>query len=187
MTELWLVRHGQTDWNIVERYQGQRDVPLNEHGLAQARALAVELKDATFSAIYASDLQRASKTAQIVAEQLGMSVRQDPRLREIKQGEWEGKYYSEVHGTFLEKGVDLCPPGGESVQSLAARVAEAADAIAEAQGDGPVLVVMHGLALATLLCAAQNRPLSNAFSLIPGNTRVQVVEWQRGMRAAPEA
>jgi broad specificity phosphatase PhoE len=68
MTELWLVRHGQTDWNLQGRYQGHYDIPLNPVGLAQASCLAEKLVEERFDAIYSSDLLRARVTAETVAE-----------------------------------------------------------------------------------------------------------------------
>lgn len=92
MTDLWLVRHGQTDWNLTGRWQGQAsDAPgLNDAGQAQVLTICEQLKGIKFSAIYSSDLLRARQTAEMVAESLGLSVTLELRLREINLGEWRG-------------------------------------------------------------------------------------------------
>jgi broad specificity phosphatase PhoE len=86
MTIFTLVRHGQTDWNVARRYQGQQDIPLNTEGIQQARTLAMMMKDETFDAIFSSDLQRAMQTAQILAEGRLVKAIPDVRLREIGFG-----------------------------------------------------------------------------------------------------
>ena len=184
MTELWLVRHGQTDWNIEGRFQGQSDVPLNSAGLSQARELAAELTGHKFSAIYSSDLKRAHETAEIIARNLGLPVRVDRRLREICQGEWEGLLLAEVRQRYSQDfsvpyhdTARSRAPGGESVIKLAERLTQAADDIALAFPAQPVLIVSHGLALAALVCTAANFPLSEVYSHIPDNAHPQVVEW----------
>ena len=100
MTELILVRHGQTDWNVAGRYQGQTDIPLNAVGLQQARALADKLPRRPYAALYSSDLARAAQTAKLLASALDLPVRFDRRLREICQGEWEGKSLQQVSEQF---------------------------------------------------------------------------------------
>lgn len=90
MTEIIFIRHGLTDWNIERRAQGQSDIPLNNKGRKQARQLATRLKNSKWHLIFSSDLLRASETASIVADSLGLVVQTDQRLREIHKGETEG-------------------------------------------------------------------------------------------------
>jgi 2,3-bisphosphoglycerate-dependent phosphoglycerate mutase len=93
MTQLWLIRHGLTDWNLEGRYQGQSDIPLNAEGLAQARRLAERLKGTSIEALFSSDLLRAYQTAKILGECLGLPVQADPRLREIHQASGRDAWY----------------------------------------------------------------------------------------------
>lgn len=188
MTRLILIRHGQTDWNLDGRYQGQADPPLNEAGLAQAQALAMTLRvrGQSVTALYSSDLRRACQTAEIIAASLGRPVRLEARLREIHQGEWEGLRHDEVlaryPGDWAARRCDPLhshPPGGESVAEVAARVWAAANEVAHAhaQQTGSVLIVSHGLVLATLLCRAHSVPLTEARNLIPDNGVPIEVAW----------
>lgn len=184
MTSLWLVRHGQTDWNLEGRYQGHADIPLNEAGLEQARRLAEKLAGESFDAIYCSDLLRARRTAEFVAERLGMIVRPMCLLREINQGEWQGRFLAEVQAEFGEPdpaaGEEVLherAPGGESVAEVAARMKQAADQIAAAHPGERVLLVTHGLALATLVCQAGGIPLQQVYQHIPDNTVISIVDW----------
>ncbi len=189
MTELWLIRHGQTDWNVEGRYQGQADLPLNLTGLSQAQAIATQLSiGPAFHAIYSSDLQRASVTAQTIATVLKLPVYFDERLREIDQGDWEGRLVSElatIYNTiWTERKLDPIhsrPPGGESVAEVAARVWATADDIAKAYPTARILVVSHGLALATLITRGLGISLDQVYRHIPENAHPAVVNWPPGM------
>jgi broad specificity phosphatase PhoE len=184
VTRLILVRHGQTDWNVQGRFQGQADPPLNETGRGQARALAELLAGSGFPAAYASDLQRARETAEIIAGRAGVPVSIDPRLREVNQGAWEGLVLSEIIARYPAEWSDRerdplhCrAPGGESVAEVADRTWAAAGDIARRHPDGPVLIVSHGLALATLLCRGRGLPLETARQHIPPNAAPVEIEW----------
>jgi broad specificity phosphatase PhoE len=187
MTGLWLVRHGQTDWNIQGRYQGQADMPLNEAGIIQAEDAAARLADLPIAAVYSSDLSRAKRTAEIVAARLGLPVEEDVRLREIHQGEWQGllvseiasRYASEV-SRFRSSPTTARAPGGETVAEVAARLRAAADDISRANPGQQVLVVSHGLALATLIANARKVPLEQVYSLIPENAVPHRIDWPPG-------
>lgn len=184
MTTLWLIRHGQTDWNLEGRYQGQADVPLNDAGRQQARALAAELGGQSFDAIYSSDLMRARVTAEIIAQAVCLPVQTDVRLREINQGRWEGQFYQHLLLRFPAEMLarrnnpyEFRPPDGESAAEVAQRVMQAADQIAAAHPHGRVLLVSHALALATLFCRANGLALREVYDHLPQNAHPVVIEW----------
>ena len=184
MAEFWLVRHGQTDWNLEGRLQGQLDVPLNETGREQARQLAATLRGKRFDAIYCSDLLRARQTAEIIAQVVNLPIRLDKRLREISQGQFEGMLFSEVVMKFENALADRNRdpvysrlPEGESVAEVAARVRDCIDDIACLESREPVIVVSHGLALATILCQARPFPMETVYSHIQGNATAEVIQW----------
>src|SRR5687767_15606813 len=95
-THLTLIRHGETDWNAMRRYQGHAPVPLNEAGREQARLAASHLVRGGFDRIFSSDLWRARETAEIIGNVLQLSVEPDQRLREINVGHWQGLSHDEI-------------------------------------------------------------------------------------------
>jgi probable phosphoglycerate mutase len=143
-TRLLVVRHGQSEWNALGRWQGHADIALDRTGELQAAAAAEVLGQ--FDAIWASDLARAHRTAQIVAELLGVGpVRTDARLRERDVGPWEGLTHQEVeHGWpgFLQQ--RRRPEGFEDEAPAAARMLAAFVDIAAEHPGAEVLVVSHG-------------------------------------------
>jgi alpha-ribazole phosphatase len=184
MTQLILVRHGQTDWNREGRYQGQANPPLNTLGREQAEAIAEQLAGQSLNAIYSSDLQRALETARIIAGRLGLKVQLDPRLREIDQGEWEGMVASDISvryptewETRQRDPLHARPPKGETVTEVATRVWSAIDDISSRHPAGRILIVSHALALATLLCRASNCSLDHVYHLAPANGYLETIPW----------
>jgi uncharacterized phosphatase len=142
-TTILLARHGETDWNLGRRVQGQSDTPLNETGRAQARTLAEELAGERIDAVYSSDLVRAHETARIVAEPRGLGVTALPDLREKNFGTWEGLTDDEILVRFPDARTG--PWGdGEATEDVARRVVAALLRIAESHPGGQVLVVSHG-------------------------------------------
>jgi alpha-ribazole phosphatase len=183
-TRLWLIRHGETEWNLIGRYQGQTDIPLNEAGLAQAQALLPIFADLPIAAIYSSDLQRAATTAGILGAALGLPVTTDPALREVRLGAWEGMLFVDIPQQYPEDWearrrdpVNALPPGGESLGQVALRVTAAADRIARAHPGEQVVIVAHGLVLAAMRCLAKGLPLGEAYSQVPDNCRPEPVDW----------
>lgn len=147
-------RHGQTDWNVDQRWQGQVDVPLNDLGREQARAAAPTLALYGLTHLFSSDMVRAAETADILAQAVGLPVTHDARLREINVGDWAGRTKFQIGAEFTrvlikeEAGEDVVRGRtGESVRQVAARTSEALTEIAESVPEGSVVgVVMHGLA-----------------------------------------
>ena len=162
MTTLLLVRHGETDWNLERRVQGQTDRPLNPTGLEQARALADELAAEHLVAVYASDLARARGTAEITARRHSLEVKVDADLREKHFGSWEGLAEAEIEALF---------PGavrgrwgdGETTEALAARAVATIERIRTAHPSGTVLVVSHGGTMRAILdhLAVEHEPIGN--------------------------
>ncbi len=184
MTEIWLVRHGATDWNLQGRYQGQADIPLNSVGLEQARAMADKLATENIVAIYSSSLQRARQTAQALADRVGLPVHTDPRLQEVSLGKWEGQLFTDIHQRFPEliaerraNPIYFRPPDGETVAEVVERAVAAVNEIASAHPEGPVVIVSHGLTLATLICLARQHSLRQSFDMLPPNAIPEKIEW----------
>lgn len=150
MTTLLLARHGETEWNREERYQGHADPPLNDTGRAQARELAELLSAEPIEAVYSSDLRRAAETAEIVGARLGLPVEQNPGLREIDVGSWQGLTRAQIDGR---------PWDGETYEHHAERVTRALREIAARHPGRTVLVVSHGGSLRRVQDAVLGEPL----------------------------
>ena len=153
MTELILIRHGETDWNVQGRFQGQIDVPLNATGLRQAELTAerLERERVRFDAFYCSDLLRTRQTAAPAAQRLALAAEPDAGLREQHFGVLEGLSFDEVQArhpdllsAWLRHDPDYALPEGESVRAFHARVVSALRALAERHAGARIGVVTHG-------------------------------------------
>lgn len=158
-TRVIFVRHGETVWNREGRCQGSSDIPLSEIGLEQAEALAAVLGRETVAAIYSSDLIRARQTADAIAGRHRLPVTTDARLRELNQGELEGRSLKEMLAgqpdllkRWMDEPADVCMPGGESLRAMQARAGRALEEIIRRHPDQTVIVVGHGLCTRSLLC-----------------------------------
>jgi broad specificity phosphatase PhoE len=161
-----LARHGETTWNATRRFQGQLDVPLNDTGRAQARALAERAAREGFAALYASPLRRARETAEIVGAALGLEPRLDERLMESDVGAWEGRLKDELArdepeawAAFRRAGADFRFPGGESLGEQQARVLAALADIEDREDGRPTLVVCHRGVIRCVLAHTSGRGL----------------------------
>jgi broad specificity phosphatase PhoE len=186
MTDLWLVRHGQTDWNLTGRWQGQTShAPgLNDVGRAQALSTREHLTGIHFSAMYCSDLLRARQTAELISESLNLNITLEPRLREMNLGAWEGMLSDDIEARYplelAERAHDPLharPPQGESPLDVEERVITAVTEITKKHPDDSVLIVSHGVSLAVIICHAQGIPMDEVYEHIPENTKPYHVQW----------
>jgi len=157
MTTIVLIRHGETDWNIIGRYQGQADPPLNSNGLQQASQLANELQNSSLDLLYTSPLQRTKQTADIISSELGIRQIDEPRLMEIHQGDWQTRLRSEIEALYPELFAawentpwEVSPPGGEHLRDVQVRVNEAVDDIASRDSGHKIGLVTHRIPIALI-------------------------------------
>ena len=171
MTTLWLIRHGETDWNVTGRLQGQLEVPLNAHGRRQAKQLAVRLGKehaaASFAALFTSDLGRAQETAAEASAVLGMPATPLVALRERNFGVLSeftlpeaAVKHPELFARLRARDVDFVPEGGESLAQTSARALRVLRQLAQQWPGTHVLVVTHGGVIDAAWRAAQKQPLS---------------------------
>lgn len=163
MKEFWLIRHGETEWNVQKRFQGHLDIPLSPRGIGQAFRLAERLarSQQDFDGLYASDLRRARETAEPLAQVLGLPLKTSPLLREIHVGELAGLTRQEAEARFplFFRQAAFDPwnarrPGGESMADLAERF----QAFVESLPPGRHLLVTHGGVIRAALKLALDLP-----------------------------
>jgi broad specificity phosphatase PhoE len=174
MTELVLVRHGETEWHAENRYAGRSDVPLTPRGHEQAAALASWAAGAGLDAVLSSPLRRARDTAGPTCAALGLDARVDERLVEVDFGTAEGRTREEMReafpdalAAFVEHPASRPLPGGEPGAAAVARATPALDEATRAHPDGRVLVVAHQTLLRLLLCSLLGIPLDHYRAVFP--------------------
>jgi probable phosphoglycerate mutase len=150
---LLLVRHGESTWNAVSRWQGQADPPLSPFGERQAEDAGARLAEiATITAVWASNLVRARRTGDLIARHLGIAqVREEPRLRERDVGAWSGLTRDEIEERWPGYlAARRSPPDFEGDDELLARTRAGLAAVVDGSGPGDVLVVTHGGVIRTI-------------------------------------
>jgi broad specificity phosphatase PhoE len=184
VTQLVLVRHGQTQWNREGRWQGQADPPLNATGRRQARQVAQALSGARPEQLYSSDLRRALETAAIVGAELGLTVIPEPRLREIDLGRWQGMLAADIKAEgpdefqrWHDSPLTTRPPDGEDVRTMAERVLQAVSEIALRHPGQRVAIVAHELPIAVVLAHVRSVDLAQLRDLSPATGTWQEATW----------
>jgi len=158
--QIVLVRHGATDWNLEHRCQGASDRDLSEVGLRQAEALAARLRQETIHGVYASDLKRARRTAEVISEHHKLPVVIEASIRELDHGHLEGLTFTEIkqnYGDFLTRWrsepAELQVPGGERLADVAERAWRGLHQIAARhEVSDTIVVVSHNFPIVGIVC-----------------------------------
>lgn len=192
---LYLVRHGETDWNREKRFQSRTDVPLNELGLAQARAVRDELKrrDVLFTEARSSPLGRAVETARVILDGSGLEAQVEDAFIEIDFGGFEGRLEAELREEYGEaftawrasEYTMVSPAGGESIITGAERVRDPLLALAGEARSGNVLVVAHqAVNMAMKVALSGKKDVASAATFRQRNNDVDI--WDMDQRCRLE-
>jgi len=159
MTEIHLVRHGETEWNVGEIFRGRIDIELNETGIKQAELLAQYLSKTKIEAIYSSPLKRALRTAKIIAHLHNLEVNIAPGLIDFDYGQWQGlshqevkEKYQELYALWTEHPEQIKMPAGESLNKVRERAMDVVKNII-ARYKGAVVLISHRVVNKVLICA----------------------------------
>ena len=187
MTDFIFIRHGETDWNRQQRFQGQIDIALNELGHTQAQRLGERLAREPTDHLISSDLQRAQQTAAPLAAAWQTAPTLMPGLREQCFGVLEGldvptikARHPDLWTQWLEHRADFALPGGESLRQFHTRVVDAVKALADAHPGRRVTVVTHGGVLDMLWRTAHGLPLDGLRRCDIPNTGLNHLRWRQG-------
>lgn len=183
-SRLYLVRHGQVADGHTDRYHGHNDVALSPTGVRQCEALAAYLKDVAFHGIYASDLTRTRRGAEIIGQGRGLPVQAIPAFREINFGVWEGLTFQEIMDRYPEqlrqRFADLANfriPGGESLQDLQSRVMPQLTALCQRHVGEAFLIVAHAGINRVILAQALNLDLASIFRLDQAYAGLNIIDY----------
>lgn len=181
---IFLVRHGETEWNRIPRFQGRSDVPLNQMGREQARALAMALKDEPIQAVYSSPLARALETANIIKDyHPSIPLFEEPGFIEMDLGAFEGmepqdwiQKYPHLRKVWQETPSSIKMPGGESLQEVQKRAMEALEQITQNYPPrSTVLVASHNFVIRTILCRALGKSLDRFREFKQGTAALNIL------------
>ncbi|MGD9331757.1 MAG: histidine phosphatase family protein [Desulfobacterales bacterium] len=180
-TTIMAIRHGETRWNVEERFQGHEDSPLTATGRRQVAALGRRLQEMPFDALISSDLGRAQETAAIIADFTGHAVETDARLRERHYGVLEGLSVPEIkaaHANVLAKfnadDPDYVIPGGESHRMHFERNRDWIEEILRTKTGSTIAIVIHGGVLDSLFRYVAHLPLAQPRCYVTSNASLSV-------------
>ena len=187
LTRFILIRHGQTEWNRMERFRGRAELALDDTGIRQAEAAAERLSGWQIVAVYSSPLRRALMTAQVLASRLGLAVQPLDGLIDIDFGDWQGLSGKEaaaqdgyLYRQWLERPHEVRFPHGESLQDVRQRITAAIDSLVKNHGEQTVVLVSHNVVCRVLLCVVLGLDNSHFWQLGQDNSAVNVFEVSDG-------
>ena len=184
-SRIFLIRHGETNWNKEGRFQGQIDIPLNENGKNQARKTFEYLRNISFNKAFSSSMHRPYETAQIILQNYkDLKIEKIDSLVEISHGLWEGKLESEIKENWPRllknwhnKPEEVIMPEGESIKDVSERSIEAFNDICLSQKDNDLtLLVAHDAVNKTLICDLLGINYSNIWMIKQGNGGITVID-----------
>jgi len=184
---LFVVRHGETEWVRERRFAGSRDIPLTEAGREQCAAVARALASTAVAAVYASALERARMSAEVIAKPHGLTVRIVPAFGEMCFGAWEGLTRDEVRARYPEaweryrSAPHLFEPvGGETVPVVAARIGAGLAALQEAHQEQTIVLVTHGVVARLIVLGALGLGLDRLWTLDAAPAGITEIEYEPG-------
>ena len=184
-SRIFLIRHGETNWNKEGRFQGQIDIPLNENGKDQARKTFEYLRYVSFNKAFSSSMHRPYETAQIILQnKKDLKIEKIDSLVEISHGLWEGKLEAEIREqwpillkNWHDKPEEVIMPDGESIKDVSERSIEAFNNICSSQKDNDLtLLVAHDAVNKTLICNILGIDYSNIWAIKQGNGGITVID-----------
>lgn len=185
MTKLYLIRHGETMWNMEKRTQGIRNIQLSELGKLQAKYLAKGLEKENIDVIYSSDLSRAYETAKIVGKYIDKPVQPLPEIREMNFGEWEGLTINEIKGKYQDiySQWSTTPhiakiPGAETLIQVQERAMKGVNNIIKENPGKNIVMVSHGTAIKTIIFRLLDIDLSYYRKIRQDNTAINIIDFK---------
>jgi broad specificity phosphatase PhoE len=184
---LFVVRHGETEWVRERRFAGSRDIPLTAAGREQCAAVARALTSTTVAAVYASPLERARASAEVIAQPHSMPVRIVPAFSEMSFGSWEGLTRAEVQARYPEAWAQwrtaphaFSAVGGETVQQVAERVTAGVTALQQAHREQTIVLVSHGVVARVIVLGALGLGLDRLWTLDAAPAGITEIEYEPG-------
>lgn len=182
---IYLVRHGETNWNLNYKVQGKIDIPLNENGLNQANMLAQFFENKEIDAIYSSNLIRAYETAKIISLKVKKQIVTLPELQEINMGVWEGNLWDNIaieYKDFIikwENDKENIPiPEGESYGQVQKRVYKTfKNILAKHKQNDKIVIVSHGISIKVLIAKLMKISIQSVHNFYLDNASISIVEY----------